>query len=96
MAAVGIDTPSIDYGQSPDFRSHVLLYSEKPLRIRERHESGATTADRELCSGAADGRSKAGAEARSGSSPSCRVDGAEQLVPDVLGMAGSRTLPKIA
>ena len=24
--AVGIDTPSIDYGQSTDFRSHVILY----------------------------------------------------------------------
>lgn len=28
VAAVGIDTPSIDYGQSADFRSHVILYSE--------------------------------------------------------------------
>ena len=28
LAAVGIDTASIDYGQSPDFRSHVVLYSE--------------------------------------------------------------------
>ncbi len=27
MVAVGIDTPSIDYGQSVDFRSHVILYS---------------------------------------------------------------------
>ena len=27
VAAVGIDTPSIDYGQSSDFRSHVILYS---------------------------------------------------------------------
>ena len=35
VAAVGIDTPSIDYGQSPDFRSHVLLYSEN-LRDRRR------------------------------------------------------------
>ena len=26
VAAVGIDTPSIDYGQSSDFRSHVILY----------------------------------------------------------------------
>jgi kynurenine formamidase len=26
VAAVGIDTPSIDYGQSADFRSHVILY----------------------------------------------------------------------
>jgi kynurenine formamidase len=26
--AIGIDTPSIDYGQSTDFRSHVVLYSE--------------------------------------------------------------------
>ena len=25
--AVGIDTPSIDYGQSSDFRAHVVLYS---------------------------------------------------------------------
>ena len=28
VSAVGIDTPSIDYGQSSDFRSHVILYSE--------------------------------------------------------------------
>lgn len=28
VIAVGIDTPSIDYGQSSDFRSHVILYSE--------------------------------------------------------------------
>ena len=27
IAAVGIDTPSIDYGQSSDFRAHVVLYS---------------------------------------------------------------------
>jgi kynurenine formamidase len=26
--AIGIDTPSIDYGQSADFRSHVILYAE--------------------------------------------------------------------
>ena len=28
IVAVGIDTPSIDYGQSSDFRSHVILYGE--------------------------------------------------------------------
>ncbi len=28
VAAVGIDTPSIDYGQSTDFASHVILYAE--------------------------------------------------------------------
>jgi kynurenine formamidase len=28
IAAVGLDTPSIDFGQSTDFRSHVILYSE--------------------------------------------------------------------
>ena len=28
VAAVGIDTPSIDHGQSSAFRSHVILYSE--------------------------------------------------------------------
>jgi kynurenine formamidase len=28
VVAVGIDTPSIDYGQSSDFQSHVILYSE--------------------------------------------------------------------
>ncbi len=28
VAAVGIDTPSIDYGQSSDFRSHVILYAQ--------------------------------------------------------------------
>ena len=28
IAAIGIDTPSIDYGQSADFRSHVILYSD--------------------------------------------------------------------
>lgn len=27
IRAVGIDTPSIDYGQSTDFRAHVVLYS---------------------------------------------------------------------
>ena len=27
IAAIGIDTPSIDYGQSSDYRSHVILYS---------------------------------------------------------------------
>jgi kynurenine formamidase len=26
VGAVGIDTPSIDYGQSADFVTHVLLY----------------------------------------------------------------------
>jgi kynurenine formamidase len=26
--AFGIDTPSVDYGQSTDFRSHVVLYEE--------------------------------------------------------------------
>lgn len=28
IVAVGIDTPSIDHGQSTDFRSHVILYGE--------------------------------------------------------------------
>jgi kynurenine formamidase len=28
IVAMGIDTPSIDYGQSTDFRAHVILYSE--------------------------------------------------------------------
>ncbi len=28
LVAVGIDTPSIDYGQSADFRAHVTLYAE--------------------------------------------------------------------
>lgn len=28
IVAVGIDTPSIDHGQSADFRSHVILYAE--------------------------------------------------------------------
>ena len=28
IAAIGIDTPSIDYGQSADFETHVILYSE--------------------------------------------------------------------
>lgn len=28
IAAVGIDTPSIDYGQSKDFASHVILYQQ--------------------------------------------------------------------
>ncbi len=28
VAAVGLDTPSIDYGQSTDFRTHVILYTE--------------------------------------------------------------------
>ena len=28
IGAIGIDTPSIDYGQSANFRSHVILYAE--------------------------------------------------------------------
>jgi kynurenine formamidase len=28
IVAVGIDTPSIDRGQSSDFRAHVILYGE--------------------------------------------------------------------
>lgn len=28
IVAIGIDTPSIDYGQSTDFRAHVILYAE--------------------------------------------------------------------
>ena len=28
IVAVGIDTPSIDHGQSADFRTHVILYAE--------------------------------------------------------------------
>ena len=28
VVAVGIDTPSIDHGQSADFRTHVILYAE--------------------------------------------------------------------
>jgi kynurenine formamidase len=28
IVALGIDTPSIDYGQSADFRAHVILYRE--------------------------------------------------------------------
>lgn len=28
VVAVGIDTPSIDYGQSSDFRAHVVLYAD--------------------------------------------------------------------
>ncbi len=28
IAALGIDTPSIDYGQSVDFRAHVILYAK--------------------------------------------------------------------
>ena len=28
IVAVGIDTPSIDRGQSTDFRAHVILYAE--------------------------------------------------------------------
>jgi kynurenine formamidase len=28
IVAIGIDTPSIDYGQSTDFRAHVTLYAE--------------------------------------------------------------------
>ena len=28
IAAIGIDTPSIDRGQSVDFSAHVILYSE--------------------------------------------------------------------
>jgi len=28
IGAIGLDTPSIDYGQSSDYRSHVILYSD--------------------------------------------------------------------
>lgn len=28
IAAFGIDTPSVDYGQSTDFRTHVILYAQ--------------------------------------------------------------------
>ena len=28
IGAIGLDTPSIDYGQSSDFQSHVILYSD--------------------------------------------------------------------
>jgi kynurenine formamidase len=31
IKAFGIDTPSIDYGQSADFRSHVILYEQNIL-----------------------------------------------------------------
>lgn len=31
IAAVGIDTPSLDRGQSSDFRTHVILYAENIL-----------------------------------------------------------------
>lgn len=47
VSAVGIDTPSIDYGQSPDFQSHVTLYSadiagfENVANLQEVPESGA-------------------------------------------------------
>ncbi|MGI9625970.1 MAG: cyclase family protein [Longimicrobiales bacterium] len=47
VAAVGIDTPSIDYGQSTDFRSHVILYGanlagfENVANLAELPESGA-------------------------------------------------------
>ncbi len=33
IAAVGIDTPSIDRGQSSDFRAHVVLYSENIIGL---------------------------------------------------------------
>jgi kynurenine formamidase len=47
LAAVGIDTPSIDYGQSEDFQSHVTLYSadlagfENVANLERLPESGA-------------------------------------------------------
>jgi len=47
VAAVGIDTPSIDYGQSSDFATHVILYSsntpgfENVANLGEVPESGA-------------------------------------------------------
>lgn len=47
IVAVGIDTPSIDYGQSADFRSHVTLYSanisgfENVANLELMPESGA-------------------------------------------------------
>ncbi len=33
IAAVGLDTPSLDYGQSTDFKSHVVLYRENVFGI---------------------------------------------------------------
>ena len=33
IVAVGIDTPSIDYGQSTDFRSHVILYADNVVGL---------------------------------------------------------------
>jgi kynurenine formamidase len=47
VAAVGIDTPSIDFGQSSDFQSHVTLYSadisgfENVANLERLPESGA-------------------------------------------------------
>ena len=47
VVAVGIDTPSIDFGQSPDFRSHVTLYSaeiagfENVANLEQLPEAGA-------------------------------------------------------
>lgn len=47
VAAVGIDTPSIDYGQSTDFQSHVTLYEanvagfENVANLEELPEAGA-------------------------------------------------------
>ena len=47
IAAVGIDTPSIDYGQSADFESHVILYAhnivgfENVARLDELPATGA-------------------------------------------------------
>ena len=39
--AVGIDTPSIDYGQSTKFETHQTLFCAEHSRIRERGESRA-------------------------------------------------------
>jgi kynurenine formamidase len=45
--AIGIDTPSIDYGQSSDFQTHVILYGanipgfENVARLDQLPESGA-------------------------------------------------------
>ena len=47
VSAVGIDTPSIDYGQSATFESHVVLYSdnvvgfENVANLGELPESGS-------------------------------------------------------
>ena len=54
VTAVGIDTPSIDYGQSTLFESHRALYEREHPRVREPERARPPAAARRLSRRAAD------------------------------------------